>query len=74
MTDLSKTIGRLDNLRRQHGATSDIGSVCSNLIEQIKSLDKATDPKQIGALTAFISAQQDYLARLLADDHQAGEG
>lgn len=75
MTTTSETIGKLDNLRRLHGAKSDIGGVCSNLIEQIKNLDTATNPTQREALTKFIADQQTYLAKLLSDlPRQAGEG
>lgn len=67
MTDLSKTIGELDTLRRKHGANSDIGGICSNLIEQIKSLQKEDDAAVRARLTAFIADQQERLARLLRD-------
>lgn len=63
----SKTIGKLDGLRRQHGANSEIGGICSNLIEQIKNLETAEGRDQREALTKFIADQQAHLARLLRD-------
>lgn len=60
------TLRELDTLRAKHGARSAIGIICSNLMEQVKELSRATDPAQIAALIRFTGDQRAHLARLLA--------
>lgn len=65
MTTLTSTIRELDTLRRKHGANSDIGFACSNLIEQVKSLQKEDEPAARANLTAAIERSQEHLARAM---------
>lgn len=74
MTTTSETIGKLDTLRRKHGAQSDIGRIISNIIEQLKRMEKETDPAVRERLKVFIADQQERLAKLIAGNRQAGEG
>lgn len=73
MTDLSKTIGELDTRRREVGADTPAGWILSNAIEQLKSLQNATDPTQIEALKTFLADTMKRLAEVQRN-RQAGEG
>lgn len=73
MTDLSKTIGELDTRRREVGADTPAGWILSNAIEQLKTLQNATDPTQIEALKTFLADTMKRLAEVLPP-RQAGEG
>lgn len=67
MTTTKETIAELDALRAKHGADSQIGHICSNLIVQVTNLHKETDATARNHLHTGIARQQEHLARLLRD-------
>lgn len=64
-SEASEAMAWLDRLRDKHGASSDIGFICSNYIEQIKSLQKEDEPAARANLTTAIALSQEHLARLI---------
>lgn len=70
MTQLSEAIAKLDGLRRKHGADSEIGWICSNYIEQLKSLNTETEPDARANLAAGIAESQRRLDLLVPHDPQ----
>lgn len=63
--DLANVRKQLDALRAKHGADTAIGHRCSNLIEQLKSLQSATGDQRKG-LEKRIAKSVAELAKLSA--------
>ena len=62
--DLPTIRRQLDALRRQHGASSTVGSCCSNLIEQLENLQTYVRP-------AWAKDERQTLPWLIAQQHAA---
>ncbi len=63
MTNWKDTRRDLIALRVAHGADSAIGHRCSNIVEILQNIAKATDPELIRGLKAHIKKQTDDLER-----------
>lgn len=54
MTDFTETRGMLRKVRTDHGADSEIGHLCSDIMEASENFEKSTDDEQRKHLTASI--------------------
>lgn len=50
MTNINKTLRALDDTRREYGAESTEGRLCSNAIEQIRNLEHATGDQRVSLI------------------------
>lgn len=69
-SEASQAIAHLDGLRRKHGANSEIGWICSNYIEQLKSFHAETEPAARANLVNGMTESQRRLDLLVPHDPQ----